>query len=111
MGKGECKEFENTFGATENTLFEPQEKEQLIDPDLVLELKDNKIKFTESDLLFVTKDETGQTIFLETGNKSSGLEHIKYGDGSKSFGHLEEIKSHFKIKEEEIPKILYNVIS
>jgi len=43
---------------------------------LIQELKDNNIKFSEKDMLFITKDATGQTIWLEQGNSSSGLTHI-----------------------------------
>lgn len=35
------------------------------------------VKFNPSDVLFVTKDKTGQLVWLETGNKGAGLTHIK----------------------------------
>lgn len=109
MGKGKCNEFENTFGATEGTLFEPEEREQLIDPDLVLELIKNKIKFTESDLLFVTKDKTGKIIFLETGNKTAGLEHIINGT-DKSGKHKNQFNDKFNINHSEISTLIFDFI-
>ena len=43
---------------------------------LIQELKSKNIKFSEKDVQFITKDKTGQTVWLETGNASSGLTHI-----------------------------------
>lgn len=43
---------------------------------LIQELKDNDIKFSEKDIQFITKDKTGQIVWLETGNSFSGLTHI-----------------------------------
>lgn len=61
MSKGTSGHFSGTTGS----------KKQLID-----DLKSKNIKFSEKDLLFITKDKTGQTIWLETGNSSSGMTHI-----------------------------------
>ena len=35
------------------------------------------VKFNPSDVLFVTKDKTGQLVWLEKGNKGAGLTHIQ----------------------------------
>ena len=61
MSKGTSGHFSGTSGA----------KSQLIQ-----ELKDNNIKFSEKNIQIITKDKTGQTVWLETGNSSSGLTHI-----------------------------------
>ena len=43
---------------------------------LIQELKSKNIKFSEKDIQFITKDKTGQTIWLENGNSNAGLKHI-----------------------------------
>lgn len=35
-----------------------------------------KVKFNAADVLFVTKDKSGQMIWLEKGNDLAGLKHI-----------------------------------
>ncbi len=49
------------------------------------------VKFNPNDVLFVTKDKTGQLVWLEKGNKGAGLEHILHGDG-RSRGHASDFK-------------------
>ncbi len=44
--------------------------------ELIEELKRNKVKFTEKDIVFITRDKTGQIVWLEKGNSSAGFEHI-----------------------------------
>ncbi len=61
MSKSDSGHFNGTNGA----------KKQLIQ-----ELKDSNIKFSEKDMQFITKDKTGQIVWLETGNSFSGLTHI-----------------------------------
>ncbi len=46
---------------------------------LIAELEKNKIKFTKEDMLFITKDKSGQIVWLEEGNKKGGLKHILDG--------------------------------
>ena len=63
MGTGNLGAFGNTRGA------------------LITELKEKGIKFTEKDIIFITRDKTGQIVWLEKGNSSAGLEHILNGNG------------------------------
>lgn len=49
----------------------------MIDEALVAELERNGVKFTRKDMLFVTRDKTGQIVWLEKGNAGSGMGHIK----------------------------------
>ena len=43
---------------------------------LISELKSKNVKISESDVKFVTRDKTGQIVWLEKGNASTGLQHI-----------------------------------
>lgn len=58
----------------EKKLEEEKKKEQ---DELVKPLVDAGVKFTKEDVLFVTKDESGQLIWLEKGNEDVGLKHIE----------------------------------
>ena len=80
MGTG----FHSDFGKTEGT--KRYEKDELIK-----EFEKNKIKFNKKDIIFITKDGTGQTVWLEKGSKSAGLEHIINGN-EKSPGHAADFK-------------------
>lgn len=44
---------------------------------MINELTKAGVKFTKEDVVFVTKDKTGQLIWLEKGNSGAGLEHIR----------------------------------
>ena len=77
---------------------------------LMKELENSGVKFTKEDVVFVTKDATGQTVWLEKGNKTAGLEHILNGDG-KSPGHAEHFEKAFGISKEQIPSFLNKLIS
>lgn len=54
---------------------------------MIDQLTKARVKFNPNDVLFVTKDKTGQFVWLEKGNKGVGLEHILHGDG-RSMGQL-----------------------
>lgn len=77
---------------------------------LIKELEKSGAKFTEKDILFVTKDATGQLVWLEKGNKSAGLEHIINGDG-KSSGHAADFEKAFGISKDQVACYLNKVIS
>ena len=99
MGAG----FYGGFGSTEGTKNSKTTA-------LIAELEKNKVKFTKENLVFITKDATGQTVWLETGNQSAGLEHILNGDG-KSSGHVADFERAFGITKDAIPSYLENVIT
>lgn len=76
----------------------------LIDTKLVVEMEKNNIKFSKDSLVFVTKDKSGQIIFLETGKDEAGLNHIQRR-------HSREFVEAFGVKSKDIPNFLYKVIS
>ena len=39
-------------------------------------LEKSGVKFTKENIVFITKDGTGQTVWLETGSQSTGMQHI-----------------------------------
>ena len=72
--------------------------------DLYIELKLNThVKFTKKNLVFATRDKTGQIIFLETGKDDAGLKHIQQR-------HTREFYEAFSVKKENIPHFLYKVV-
>ena len=76
-----------------------------------MELKKKGVKFTEEDLLFVTKDSSGEIVFLEKGNPGAGLEHIINGNGKENNkGHKDDFINKFSVSEKEIPKIIYDFL-
>lgn len=77
----------------------------LIDEDLVAELERSGVKFTRKDMIFITRDKTGQIVWLEKGNPCSGMGHIK------SRGHDEQIAAAFGITKVEVETFLRKVIS
>lgn len=61
------------------------------------------VKFTKKNLVFATRDKTGQIIFLETGKDDAGLKHIQQR-------HTREFYEAFSVKKENIPHFLYKVV-
>ena len=76
----------------------------------IQELKSKNIKFSEKDIQFITKDKTGQTVWLENGNSNAGLKHILDGNGTTK-GHAGDFQRAFGISRAEIPAYLEKVIS
>lgn len=99
MGTGIHGGFGNTQGAKNN------EANKLIE-----ELERNGVKFSKEDIVFITKDRTGQTIWLEKGNSTAGLEHIINGNG-KTPGHGKDFEKAFGVSKDQIPNYLKRVIS
>ena len=64
MGSGISGGYSNTKGASSSS------------EALVKQLEQSGVKFSKKDMVFVTKDKTGQVVWLEKGNESSGLQHI-----------------------------------
>lgn len=77
---------------------------------LIQELKSSNTKFSEKDMLFITKDKTGQTVWLEKGSSGAGLKHILDGDGTTT-GHANDFQKAFGISRSEVPAYLEKVIS
>ncbi len=68
------------------------------------------VKFNPNDVLFVTKDKTGQLVWLEKGNKGAGLEHILHGDG-RSRGHASDFKKALGLESNQVSGYLQKVIT
>ena len=64
--KGSAKELEV---ATEVVVKNAGEIENLINKALIQELKENGVKFTEENLMWLFKNKDGKIIFLEKGKK------------------------------------------
>lgn len=77
---------------------------------MLSKLEEAGVKFNRNDVLFVTKDKTGQMIWLEKGNPKAGLEHILNGD-DKSGGHAQQFEKAFGLKPDDIPDYLNKVIT
>lgn len=99
MGTG----FHGGFGETKDA-------RDNVAAELIAELEQRGVKFTKENIVFITKDATGQTVWLETGNSSAGLEHILNGDG-KSSGHAADFERAFGISRDNIPSFLRKVVS
>lgn len=85
---------------------------ELARKQMVQPLIDANVKFTEKDVLFVTKDKTNQTIWLETGNEKGGLKHILDGNGTKeSPGHANQFMTVFNIGREQVSNLLNKIMS
>lgn len=99
MGAG----FHGGFGNTEGARSHETNK-------LIKELESNGVKFSKADVVFITKDKTGQIVWLEKGNSSAGLEHIINGNG-KTLGHGKDFEKAFGVSCEQISSFLNNVVS
>lgn len=99
MGTGFHGGFGRTQGAKDNAKA-----------DLIADLEKRGVKFTKENIVFITKDRTGQTVWLETGSTSAGLKHILDGNGI-SPGHASDFEKSFGVSRERIPEFLYKVVS
>ena len=79
MGAGYHGGFGKTYGngVHKANVSSSISKKNLIDENLVFEMQKNNIKFTKENLVFVTRDKSGQIIFLEKGKDDAGLKHIQ----------------------------------
>ena len=77
---------------------------------LIKGLESSGVKIAKEDVVFITKDATGQTVWLENGNKFAGLAHILNGDG-KSTGHASDFEKAFGVSREDFPYYLNKVIT
>jgi len=70
---------------------------------MISELEETGVKFNRNDVLFVVKDKTGQMLWLENGNQSAGLEHIKK--------HTKDFEEKHGIKPDNLVDHLHEVIA
>ena len=107
MGAGYHGGFGHTDGEkTHQKNLETTKKSSisLVDKNIVSEMERNNIKFTKEDLIFTTKDKTGQLIFLEKGNSSAGLKHIEQR-------HTEDFVEKHKIQASQVSKHIHSVFT
>lgn len=70
--------------------------------DLSKNLSEIIKKFTKEDIVFITRDQTGQVVWLEKGNKKAGLKHIlDYGNNGN--GHAGDFKKSLGVDRKDIP--------
>ena len=103
MGSGNRGNFGKTKGSS---IAKMVKKDYLVikKKDLIKELEINNIKFNKKEMKFITKDRSGQTIWLETGNSSAGFKHIVERHGN-------DYKKAFNINKEQIPNKIKKVIT
>ena len=71
---------------------------------LIEELRKREVKFNANDLIFITRDASGQIVWLEKGNVRAGLSHIINR-------HVTDFKNACGIEEGDIPVFLKKVLS
>jgi hypothetical protein len=78
--------------------------EKLNEKLLIKQLENSNTKFNKEEMKFITKDESGQTIWLETGSSLAGLKHI-------IARHEKDFKKAYNVSKEQIPTHIKNVIT
>ena len=72
--------------------------------ELIRELVAAGVSFTEDEIVFITKDATGQIVWLEKGNEKAELTHIINR-------HLDDFSNAIGLTEESLPRFLEDVVS
>ena len=107
MGRySNSKQAHGTSGAPQISLSQSNlssKVNELSESLLIKELTDNGIKFNEDEMKFITKDKSGQTVWLETGTSAAGLKHIIEH-------HADDYKNAFGISVNDIPPYINKVI-
>jgi hypothetical protein len=108
VGNPQTNLLQKTYAAivaqNEARLKEELEDEPLVKADLLEEMRAKKLKFTQEDVMFTTRDTSGQIVWLEKGNVISGYAHIE------ARGHVGQIAKQFGVAESEVPKLLRNIV-
>lgn len=76
----------------------------MIDEELIEELSRLGTKFNRKEMVFITRDATGQIVWLEKGTKTAGLTHIQ------DRGHIEHFSKAFGINPGDFESYLYKVV-
>jgi hypothetical protein len=63
----------------------------LVDPNIVSEMRNKKLKFSEKDLVFTAKDTKKNLIWLEKGNENAGLAHIVHQNHDRDFVQMHHV--------------------
>lgn len=91
MGGGNFGGFKNTKGS-----LKPEH--------LLNDLRQSGVKFTEKEVIIITKTKKNELVWLEKGNKRKGLEHIL-------LRHEKDLKRKFGLKKEDIPSFVKDVFT
>ena len=67
-------------------------------------LKNSGVKFNEKNIVFATRDNKGMVVWLETGNKNSGLQHIIANHGT-------DFQNVYGVEKKNIPGFIKNLVS
>lgn len=93
----------NGLGTKGGQINLQKEKNGIIKKDPLLdELIKSGVKINPKDVVFTAKDKSGQVVWLENGNTSKGLEHIKK--------HTNDFVAKHNIQEKHLVGHLKNVI-
>lgn len=93
----------NGLGTKGGQINLQNEKNDIINRDALLaELIKSGVKINPKDVVFIVKDKSGQVVWLENGNTTKGLEHIKK--------HVNDFVSKHNIQEKHLVSHLKNVI-
>ena len=99
MGSGNIGNFGKTKGIA---ISEMEKKDYIVNEneELIKELENNNIKFNKKEMKFITKDRSGQTVWLETGNSSAGFKYIveRHGNDYKKAFNIDKKQISNKIK-------------
>lgn len=91
MGGGNFGGFKNTKGS-----LKPEH--------LLNELRQSGVKFTEKEVIMITKTKKNELVWLEKGNERKGLEHIL-------LRHEKDLERKFGVKKQEIPNFVKDVFT
>ncbi len=91
-------------GSITQSDFDNKVKKLLKKDDMLKPLIDAKVKFNADNVLFVTKDKSGQMIWLEKGDDRAGLKHIL-------IRHADDFHDKHNVSKDKIASHLNNIIS
>lgn len=100
----EQEEYALKVAENEAALKEFADNLPLIDKSLIAEMEASGVKFTRENVMFATRDKTGQVIWLETGNPGAGYKHLQIR------GHIEQLAKKFDVPKSEVVKLIRNII-
>lgn len=99
----EQDEYANKVASNEAQL-KAKLAEPMIDEALVAEFEQNNVKFSRDEMIFITRDRTGQIIWLEQGNSLAGFEHII------KRGHDKDLAKAFDSNIDDVARLLRDVV-
>lgn len=98
MGTGHSGLYSGTKGSMQ------EQAARVTKTQLIREMKNSGAKLSEQDIVFITRDKTGQVVWLETGSSSAGLEHIQSR-------HAADFQAKHGVSKGSIPSHLERIIS